>query len=92
MKNLIVALSLLASGAAFANDAADDIANRTSFVGELTRAEVRAETLAAREAGTLALDEFAANRPADVHFHRSREDVRAEAAQAAGAHRIAELY
>jgi hypothetical protein len=84
MKKSIIALFLLTSAAAFANEAGDDMANRTAAGGERTRAEVKAETLAAKQQGTLSFSEFAANQQqASQGTGRSRTELRAEAVQAA---------
>jgi hypothetical protein len=84
MKKSIIALLLLSSAAAFANEAGDDTANRTSYAGERTRAEVKAETMTAKQQGTLSFSEFAANQsPSAQGSGRSRSDMRAEAVQAA---------
>lgn len=83
MKNSVITLLLLGSAAAFANEAADEQANRVAFVGERTRAEVRAEVANARAAGTLSVTEAARNRQQPSAGERSRSSVRAEAEQAA---------
>jgi hypothetical protein len=92
MKTSIIAILLLASGAAFANEAADDPAKSTPFIGELTRAEVKAELNAARQAGTLITSEYASNQAPTFKGERSRFDARAEAVQAARSHTIGEQY
>ena len=84
MKKSIIALLLLTSAAAFANEAGDDSSNRTSFAGERTRAEVKAEILSAKHQGTLSFSEFAANQSQPTQgAGRSRSELRAEAMQAA---------
>lgn len=91
MKTSILAILLLASGASFANEAADDAANRSAFAGERTRAQVQADTKAAKQAGQLGINEFAAQQQAAATGERSRRDVRAEAVQAARSRTIHEL-
>ena len=82
MKKSVIAILLLGSAAAFANEAADELANRTMFVGERTRAEVQAEIASARAAGTLSVSEYVRNVQPAIEGTRSRSAVRAEAAQA----------
>jgi hypothetical protein len=82
-KSILLALSLIASGGAFANEAADELANRASFAGERTRAEVKAEVLRAQRAGTLSFNEYQANQQQPAQGLRARSDIRAEAVQAA---------
>lgn len=83
MNKSVIALLLLGSAAAYANEAADDQANRIAFVGERTRAELQAEVANARVAGTLSVSEFARNAQQAAPGERSRSTVRAEAEQAA---------
>lgn len=82
MNKSIVSILLFSSAAAFANEAADDLSNRTAFVGERTRAEVQADVTKARAAGTLGASEYARNAQPAIQSSRSRSAVRAEAAQA----------
>lgn len=93
MKTVLISLALLASASAFANDAADDRANREVFRGIATRAEVRSEYLHARQAGTLVpTDETASLRtPAAPAGGQARDGVRREARQAARQHVVHEL-
>jgi hypothetical protein len=91
MKKPVIALLLLASSAAFANEAGDELANRTPFAGERSRAEVQAEVANARSAGTLGINEYALNMPQALQSGRSRGDLRAEAVQAARVRVIHEL-
>lgn len=93
MKNSIIALFLLSSAAAFANEAGDEQVNRAAFAGERTRAEVKAELQRARSEGAVGVhSEYSAylQQPAAVSS-RSREAVRAEAVQAARTRVIHEL-
>lgn len=85
MNKSIIALLLLSSAAAFANEAADEQSNHAAFAGQLTRAEVKADTAAAQAAGTLSFSEFAAHQsqPSAAGAGRSRSELRAEAIQAA---------
>lgn len=84
MKKSIIAMFLLTSAAAFANEAADEQSNRAAVAGERTRAEVKAEVRQAREAGVLSVDEYAASLPQSAQgAGRSRGEVRGEAMQAA---------
>lgn len=83
MQKSIIALFLLTSAAAFANGVADEQANRAATAGERTRAEVKAQVVLARDAGTLSVDDYAANLPQLAQGGRSRSEVRGEAAQAA---------
>ncbi len=93
MKKALVTLLLLTAGAAFANEAADDLANRQAFAGERTRAAVQAEIADARAAGTLNVDLYGANRNGQaVQSRRTRSDVRAEAVQSSHNHVIHQLF
>jgi hypothetical protein len=84
MQKSIIALFLLTASAAFANEAADEQANRATFAGAATRAEVKAEYLSARGQGRLPeTSEAASLASPPVTSARSREAVRAEAVQAA---------
>lgn len=93
MNKSIISLLLLGSATAFANEAADDQANRAAFAGGATRAEVTAAYLDARAQGALPDTSEAASlqtqRPAAQA--RSREAVRAEAVQAARIRVVHEL-
>lgn len=91
MKNSIIALLLLTSAAAFANEAGDERSNRTAPAGERTRAEVKAEVLRARAQGTLASGDYAGNATQAAFGDRARSDVRAEAVQAARVRVVHEL-
>ena len=92
MNKSLIAILLLASTAAFANEAPDELANRTPFVGERMRADVQAELADARAAGTLNVDLYAANRNGQpVQSQRSRSAVRAEAVQASHKHVVQEF-
>lgn len=93
MKTVLISLAILASASAFANEAADDRANREAFAGVATRAEVQSDYLQARAAGTLApTDETAALRtPAAPRAGQPRDDVRREARRAARQRVIHEL-
>lgn len=93
MKTVLISLAILASASAFANEAADDRANRESFAGGATRAEVQSEYLHARAEGTLApTDETASlHAPAPATGAQARDDVRREARQAARQRVIHEL-
>jgi hypothetical protein len=85
MQKSIIALLLLGSAAAFANEAADEQVNRSSFVGERTRAEVKAEVLQAQRQGAVGVHlEYAAYLEQPSFSSGSdREAIRAEAVQAA---------
>lgn len=93
MKTVLISLAILASASAFANEAADDRANREAFAGGATRAEVQSGYLHARAAGTLApTDETASlHPPAALAGGQARDDVRREARQAARQRVIHEL-
>lgn len=92
MQKSIIAMLLLTSAAAFANESGDEQLNRASFQGERTRAEVKAEIQKARAAGTLSYSDFAGNLPqAADSFTRSKSEVRAEAVQSARTRIIHEL-
>ncbi|NKE68492.1 hypothetical protein RAMLITH_21980 [Ramlibacter sp. RBP-2] len=93
MKTVLISLAILASASAFANEAADDRANREAFAGVATRAEVQSGYLRARAAGTLVpTDETASLRaPAAPDGGQARDDVRREARQAARQRVIHEL-
>ena len=84
MRKSIITLFLLTSAAAFANEAGDEQFNRTSFSGERTRAEVKAETVRAQQQGELRFSDYHGNKPqASQGFSRGRSEVCAEAVQAA---------
>jgi hypothetical protein len=85
MHKSIIALLLLGSAAAFANEAGDEQMNRTAFIGERTRAEVKAELQQAQQQGTVGVHSgYAAYlQQLSLGSTRSRADVRAEAVQAA---------
>lgn len=93
MKKSILTLFLMTSAAAFANEAGDELANRSpSAQGDRTRAEVQAEVLNARQAGTLGFSEYQAHQqPAIAGTPRSRAEAHAEAKQAARTRVIHEL-
>ena len=90
MNKSIIALLLLSSAAAFANEAADERANRTAFAGTMTRAEVQAGIAQAKADGTLRFDEYSGNAQRADGLGRSRADVRGEAIQAARSHAVQE--
>jgi len=85
MKTLAISLVLLAASAAFANEAADESANRRTFAGAAARETVRAHFLAARAGGTLPPtgDAAALASPAVTDRTLSRETARREGRQAA---------
>ncbi|KQT09524.1 DUF4148 domain-containing protein [Ramlibacter sp. Leaf400] len=83
MQKSIIAILLLSSAAAFANEAADEQANRTAFSGSLSRAEVNAGIAQAKADGNLRFDEYASNQQKADGSSRSRAEVRGEAIQAA---------
>jgi hypothetical protein len=83
MQKSIIALFLLTSAAAFANEAGDEQSNRAAFAGERTRAEVKADVERARQQGTLRFSDYAGNATQAAHGLRSQAEVRAEALQAA---------
>ncbi len=83
MHKSLIALFLFTSAAAFANEASDEQANRAAFSGERTRAEVQADVMHARSAGTLSTTDYTGPAQAGSGFTRSRAEVRAEAVQAA---------
>lgn len=83
MTKALVPLLLLTSSMAFANEAADELANRDPFTGERTHAEVQAETARARAAGILSGNLYDANKNSQaVESRRSRIEVRSEAIKA----------
>lgn len=85
MHKSIIAMLLLTSASAFASESADEQMNRTSFLGERTRAEVKAELEQAQKSGAIgAHSEYAAYlQQFSFNSSRSPADVRAEAVQAA---------
>ena len=83
MNKSIIAILLLSSAAAFANEAADEQANRTAFAGSTSRAEVQAGVAQAKADGTLRFSEYAGTEQKANGFGRDRADVRSEAIQAA---------
>lgn len=83
MKTSLLAILLLASGASYANEAVDEAANRAAFGAERSRAEVKAEFQAAKQAGHVSMNDYELQRPAAAQGVRSRSDARAEAVQAA---------
>jgi hypothetical protein len=93
MKKTILSILLASSFGAFANEAGDELQNRPQFQGERTRAEVRAEFLNAKAAGTLIdTSEAASQRPqGPIASDRSRASVKVEAVQAARTRVIHEL-
>lgn len=94
MKKIATSLLLIgAAASAFANEATDERQNRASFSGERTRAEVKAEYVNARRAGSLANTSESASleTQAPTGSFRSRAEVRAEAVQAARDHVIDQL-
>jgi hypothetical protein len=93
MKNSIIALFLLSSAAAFANEAADEQMNRAAFAGERTRAEVTAELRQAQNQGAVGVQsEYSSYlQQPSAGFSRSRQAVRAEAVQAARSRVVHEL-
>lgn len=94
MQKSIIALFLLTSAAAFANEAADDQSNRASAsaAAERTRAQVQAEVRQARDSGTLSSSDYAPNLPQAAQAKgRNRSEVRGEAVQAARVRVIHEL-
>jgi hypothetical protein len=93
MHKSIIALLLLSSAAAFANEAADEQMNRSSFIGERTRAELKAELQQAQQQGALGVHSEYVAYLQQPSFGSSRNpaDVRAEAVQAARTRVIHEL-
>lgn len=92
MNKSIIAILLLFSATAFANEVGDEQANRSTFTGSVSRAEVQAGIAQAKAAGTLRFDEFAGNRQQAGASERSRAEVRGEAIQAARSQSVHELY
>ena len=92
MNKSIIAILLLSSAAAFANEAADEQANRAAFAGSLTRAEVQAGIAQAKADGTLRFNDYAGNEQKSNGFSRSRAEVRSEGIQATRSHSAHELY
>lgn len=89
MRNSIVAILLLSSAVAFANEFADEQANRADFIGERTRAEVKAEL----QSGRIDYSDYAGNvRQPSQAAGRDRSAVRAEAVRAARTRVIHELF
>lgn len=93
MKTILISIALLASAAAFANEASDELANRQAFDGVATRAEVQSEYRHARAVGTLPVTDETASlqTPAPAALTQARDDVRREARQAARQRVIHEL-
>jgi len=93
MKTLTATLLLLAAGTAFANEAADEFANRQFFAGTAARATVSAEFLAARAGGTLPPtgESASLSSPTVRDGVRSREDAQRQARQAARQRVVHEL-
>ena len=95
MKTLAVSIMILGAATAFANEAADDRANRQTFESATTRAAVQAEYLTARAQGTLPVTSEAASLqvqgPIVPGSALSRAEVRHEARQAARTRVIHEL-
>ena len=83
MNKSIIALLLLSSATAFANEAADEQANRIAFVGSVSRAEVQAGIAHAKAEGNLRFNEYAGNEQKASSVSRDRAEVRSEAVQAA---------
>ena len=92
MKKIIISTLLLGAFSAFANEAGDDLQNRSAFQGERTRAEVRADYLRAKAAGTLVdTSEAASQQSQSVGQSAPRGSLKAEAVQAARTRIIHEL-
>lgn len=93
MNKSIIALLLLTTSAAFANEAADEQANRSAFIGERTRAEVGADLQRAQQQGAVGAQAEYADylQQPSISSGRSRADVRAEAVQAARTRVVHEL-
>jgi hypothetical protein len=93
MKKTILSILLASSFGAFANEAAEELQNRSQFQGERTRAEVRAEFMNAKAAGTLIDTSEAASQESQglVESDRSRASVKVEAVQAARTRVVHEL-
>lgn len=91
MKKSIIAIMLLSSAAAFANELADEQANRAPFAGSLSRAEVKTGIAQAKADGTLHIGEYVANQQLASGSSRDRAEVRAEAVEAARTRTIHEL-
>lgn len=92
MNKSTIAILLLASASAFANEAADEQANRKAFTGALTRAEVQAGIAQAKAEGTLRVNEYGGNEAQASGSSRSRAEVRSEGIQAARSHAPHEMY
>lgn len=91
MKTVILSLALLAAASAFANEAADEQMNRQSFTSTATRAEVRSEYIAARQAGTLPVTSEAASLVTQAVSTRSDRDVVRQEARVAARQRQVDL-
>lgn len=82
MRKFIIPILLLSSAAAFANEAADERANRAAFSGSMSGADVRADMARARAEGTLRFDEYAGSHQKANGIGRNRTELRSEAIQA----------
>lgn len=93
MKAILLTLLAFTGTAALANEAADELANRTAFVSTLSRPAVQADYLAARRAGTLPLtSEAAAMGVISVPVNEAtRDEARRQARQAARQRVVHEL-
>jgi hypothetical protein len=93
MKKTLLSILLVSSFGAFANEAGDELQNRSRFQGERTRAEVRAEFLNAKAAGTLIDTSEAASQQSllPTVSELSRASVKFEAIQAARTRVVHEL-
>lgn len=83
MNKSIIAILLLSSAAAFANEAADEQANRIAFSGSLSQAEAQAALAQAKDQGSLHFDEYAASQQQAGGSGLSRAAFHTEAVQAA---------
>ena len=92
MNKIIISTLLLSAFSAFANEAGDDLQNRAAFQGDLTSAEVRADYVRAKAAGTLIdTSEAASLKSQTVTQSAPRGSLKAEAVQAARTRIIHEL-
>lgn len=92
MKKIIISTLLLSAFSAFANEAGDDLRNRAAFQSDFTRAEVRADYLRAKSAGTLVdASEAASQKTPTIGQSVPRGSLREQAEKAARTRIIHEL-
>ncbi len=93
MKAALLTLLVFTGGAALANEAGDELANRAAVQSSLSRQAVQQEYLDARRDGTLPVTSEAASLAVSIVpvNEARRDEVRRQARQAARQHVVHEL-